>query len=114
QFIEEQLIIISDSLSVKGSELSEFRTSHQIQSVSAQAGIYFSRLENLAEQTCQMMLTKKYYEYLNKYFSADSLFDGTIAPASYPVNNGTITEHISTLMELNMERQAISANVSQN
>src|SRR5690606_1473161 len=77
QFIEEQLIIISDSLSVKGTELSEFRTIHQIQSVSAQAGIYFSRLENLAEQTSQMMLTKKYYEYLNKYFSADTLFDGT-------------------------------------
>ncbi|MCA1745158.1 MAG: polysaccharide biosynthesis tyrosine autokinase, partial [Bacteroidales bacterium] len=114
QFIEEQLIIISDSLSVKGTELSEFRTFHQIQSVSAQAGIYFSRLENLAEQTSQMMLTKKYYEYLNKYFSADTLFDGTIAPASYPVDNATITQHIATLMELNMEQQAISANVSQN
>jgi tyrosine-protein kinase Etk/Wzc len=114
QFIEEQLIIISDSLLVKGSELSEFRTEHQIQSVSAQAGIYFARLENLADQTSQMMLTKKYYEYLTSYFSSDSLFHSTIAPASYPVDNNIITEHINTLMELNMERQAISANASQN
>src|SRR5690554_8034367 len=82
QFIEEQLLVIPDSLSVTGNELSRFRTTHQIQSVSAQAGIYFTRLENLAEQTSEKMLMKKYYEYLSTYFSSDSVFEGIIALAA--------------------------------
>ncbi len=114
QFIEEQLIIISDSLLEKGSELSQFRTEHQIQSVSAQAGIYFTRLENLAESTTEMMLTQKYYDYLIEYFSSDSVFDGTIAPAVYPVDNSSVFQQINYLMELNMERQTIAGSVSQN
>ena len=114
QFIEEQLIIISDSLLEKGSELSRFRTEHQIQSVSAQAGIYFTRLENLAESTTEMMLTQKYYDYLIEYFSSDSVFDGTIAPAIYPVDNSSVFQQINYLMELNMERQTIAGSVSQN
>ena len=114
QFIEEQLIIISDSLLEKGSELSRFRTEHQIQSVSAQAGIYFTRLENLAESTTEMMLTQKYYDYLIEYFSSDSVFDGTIAPAVYQVDNSSVFQQINYLMELNMERQTIAGSVSQN
>lgn len=113
QFIEEQLLVISDSLSVTGNELSRFRTTHQIQSVSAQAGIYFTRLENLAEQTSEKMLMKKYYEYLSTYFSSDSVFEGTIAPASYPVDHPAISSQIQNLMDLNIERQSIAGGPGQ-
>ncbi len=107
QFIEQQLVIISDSLSEKGSELSQFRTAHQIQSVSAQAGMLFSRLENLAEQSTQIMLTRKYYEYLIDYFNSDSIYLTTLAPASYPIDNATINTQKNRLMELNMEFQGL-------
>ncbi|TCO09353.1 polysaccharide biosynthesis tyrosine autokinase [Natronoflexus pectinivorans] len=114
QFIEQQLIIISDSLAEKGTELSQFRTTHQIQSVSAQANLLFSRLENLANQSTQIMLTRQYYEYLKDYFSADTIFNQTLAPASYPVDNVTISAQISKLTELNMERQALKYTLNRN
>jgi tyrosine-protein kinase Etk/Wzc len=107
RFIEDQLIIISDSLTTKGNELSNFRTSHQIQSVSAQANMLFTRLEKLAEEKSKMLLTRRYYNYLTTYFSSDTVFAGPLAPAIYPISNGNVTSHINDLMEMNMERQVL-------
>ena len=107
RFIEEQLIIISDSLSDKGTELSHFRTSNQIQSVSAQAELLFGKLEQLAGQTSQIKLEKNYYQYLNTYFSNDSLFNQSLAPASYPIQNSAVTTQVSNLIELSMEFQTL-------
>jgi capsular exopolysaccharide synthesis family protein len=42
------------------------------------------------------------------------VFDGTIAPAVYPVDNSSVFQQINYLMELNMERQTIAGSVSQN
>lgn len=112
QFIETQLIAISDSLSVKGDELSQFRTTHQIQSVSTQAEILFSRLENLADQKTQQLLTKRYYQYLTDYFSGDTIAKGTLAPAVYPISNSMITNYITRIMELNLELQTLQQSVN--
>lgn len=107
-FIEEQLLIISDSLSSKGTELSHFRTEHQIQSLSAQTEIYFARLEHIDETASDLYLKRNYYNYLDRYFRADTLFDSTIAPAQYPIENTSIFQQINKLMELNMEWHAIT------
>jgi capsular exopolysaccharide synthesis family protein len=106
-FIEEQLIIISDSLSDKGTELSHFRTSNQIQSVPAQAELLFGKLEQLAGQTSQIKLEKNYYQYLSTYFSDDSLFNQNLAPASYPIENSAVITQITHLIELSMEFQTL-------
>ena len=104
-FIEEQLSNISDSLAKTGSALSRFRTENQLQSVSEQARLLFSRLENLSNQISDQNLSKNYYLYLKSYFSSDTLFQSTIAPATFPVQNQIITEQIKNLIELNSERQ---------
>jgi len=109
-FIEEQLLIISDSLINKGSELSNFRTSHQIQSVSTQATILFTRIEGITTQISELRLSRNYYVYLRDYFSSDSLFQKSIAPAAFPITNTIVSEQIKKLIELNNERQMLSQN----
>ncbi|MDG5800561.1 polysaccharide biosynthesis tyrosine autokinase [Marinilabiliaceae bacterium ANBcel2] len=109
EFIETQLKVISDSLDNKGTELSDFRTTHQVQSVSAQSGLLFNRLEEFSKQQSQLTLQLKYYEYLKDYFSADDVFENTLAPASYSIDNSIIANQINNIIELNMERQTLDA-----
>lgn len=109
-FIEEQLLIISDSLVNKGAELSNFRTSHQIQSVSTQASLLFTRIEGITSQISELRLSRNYYVYLKEYFSSDSLFKESIAPASFPITNAIVSEQIIKIIDLNNERQMLSQN----
>ena len=106
-FIEEQLLIITDSLVLKGSELSNFRTSHQIQSVSTQATMLFNRLEEITTNISELKLSRNYYQYLRQYFLSDSLYKKSIAPAAFPITNSLVSEQIKTIIELHNERQTL-------
>ncbi len=108
QFIEDQLQLISDSLTEKGTELSNFRTSNQIQSISSQADILFSKLDLLANQQSQLILEKNYYKYLGEYFKNDTIFNQAIAPATYKIENPAVKEQINLLVQLSMEYQTLN------
>lgn len=107
RFIEEQLELISDSLTEKGAELSIFRTTNQIQSVSSQADIYYNKLDNLANLQSQLLLEKNYYSYLHNYFSVDTIFNQTLAPANYRIENPAIKEQVNILVQLSIEYQTL-------
>ena len=109
-FIEEQLLIISDSLVNKGAELSHFRTSYQIQDVSTQASLLFARIEEFTNQISDLRLSRNYYVYLREYFSSDSLFKSSIAPAAFPITNPIVSEQIMVIINLNNERQMLAQN----
>ncbi len=110
RFIEEQLELISDSLSEKGTELSLFRTMNQIQSVSSQAEIYYSKLDNIASLQSQLQLEKNYYNYLSNYFENDTIFNQTLAPANYKIENPAVKEQVNTLIQLSIEYQTLKQN----
>lgn len=108
RFIEDQLQLISDSLTEKGTELSNFRTSNQIQSISSQADLLFSKLDMLANQQSQLVLEKNYYKYLGDYFKSDSIFEQALAPATYKIENPAVKEQINVLIQLSMEYQTLN------
>ncbi|MCU4165545.1 GumC family protein [Carboxylicivirga caseinilyticus] len=113
KFIEEQLGVISDSLYLTGSELSNFRTSNQIQSVSAKSEYLFSGLQDMEQQLAQYEITKQYYNYLINYFSNDFSGNEVIAPAQYDVGNNLLSEQISQIMELNSQRLSMRGTFSE-
>lgn len=106
-FIESQLVNISDSLRNVGSELSQFRTNHKIQSVSSKADYLFSELQRIETEIGTLKLNKGYYQYLIRYFSADSLSNKVLAPALFDTRSTILGQQISQLIDLNAERLAL-------
>lgn len=107
-FIESQLMNISDSLSNTGSELSNFRTENRIQSVSAKADYLFEKLQNAEEKKVELIISRNYYNYLSDYFQNDIFDNKVIAPAVYQTDNQLLTLQIQRVMELNTDRLALS------
>ena len=113
-FIEEQLGVISDSLFLTGSQLSQFRTDNRIQSVSAKAEYLFNGLQEIEQQLAQHEITKRYYHYLKNYFSDNITGNDVIAPAQYDTENNLLAEQIRQIMELNSQRLSLTYSEDQN
>ncbi len=112
-FIEDQLTVISDSLYLTGSQLSQFRTNNRIQSVSAKAEYLFSGLQEMEQQLAQHEITRRYYLYLKDYFQDGFTGAEIIAPAQYETNNSMLSESIKQIMELNSQRLSMRESFSE-
>ena len=113
-FIESQLVNIKDSLSLTGTELSNFRTSNRIQSISSKAEYLFGRLQSAEQKLAGIEITKNYYQYLKAYFNGENISDDIVAPAIYQVDNQLIAGQIQSIMELNTERLAVKIPLGEN
>lgn len=112
-FIEDQLVVISDSLYLTGSQLSQFRTSNRIQSVSAKAEYLFKGLQEMEQQLTEHEITRRYYIYLKNYFSQDFTGDKIVAPAQYDIKNNLLNESIKQIIELNSQRLSMRVSFSE-
>ncbi|SFE51111.1 polysaccharide biosynthesis tyrosine autokinase [Thermophagus xiamenensis] len=107
-FIEEQLLIISDSLAKKGTQLSNFRTQNQIQDISSEAQHLFNQIQELSTRISEKKLTLNYFDYLENYFAADSILEKRLAPATFEINNPIIEGQITKIIDLNNERLTLN------
>lgn len=108
EFIESQLVNISDSLRNVGTELSNFRTVNKIQSISSKADYLFGELQRIETDLNQIRITKEYYRYLTVYFGSDSLPHDIIAPAMPIFQEAAISQQIKELMDINTERLTLT------
>lgn len=106
-FIESQLVNISDSLRLAGTELSDFRTSNKIQSVSSKGDHLFSEVQRIENEINHLKVNIGYYRYLIGYFSSDSIADGVIAPAMLDTKSSVLAQQIGQLVEINSEKMAL-------
>lgn len=107
KFIEEQLVSLSDTLDVIGTRLSSFRATHGLQqSASAKSNALFTELQEYERQIQDQKLYLSYYDYLDSYFSSDTILDGVIAPAMFDTKSAIIAEQLNNIIKLNNEKQA--------
>ncbi len=107
RFIESQLINIRDSLSNTGAELSNFRTSNRIQSISSKAEYLFTQLQESEQKLAELYIMQNYYDYLIGYFNNDQIDNDIIAPAIYKLENQLLSTQIQKIIDLNSERLAV-------
>lgn len=103
-FIESQLVNISDSLRLAGTELSNFRTSNKIQSVTSKGDYLFSEVQRLENEIAQLKVQTGYYRYLIGYFSSDSIANSVVAPALLEIKSSVLAQQINELIEINSEK----------
>ena len=106
RFIEGQLALLQDTLSHVESVLSHFRSQNGIQDDLSKKGTeLLSEVKNYDTELKDLTMENLYYEYLEKYFSNDSVIKGDIAPATFRTQRPVITDLLNNILSLNAKRQ---------
>ncbi len=112
-FIEEQLVQISDSMKMVATQMRTLMLSEKELTEGSPA--VFQRINDLEKQKNELLLINRYIDYLKEYFKRQVKGE-IMVPSSFGIDNnilgGLVTEYISTILELrNLEEMAYTGQV---
>jgi tyrosine-protein kinase Etk/Wzc len=100
QFIDDQLIGISDSLLLTESKLQKFRANNRVMNLSAQGQVIIDQANNLENEKARLGMEDKYYNYLSEYLEKDIAGEVPIAPATMGIVDPGLTKLVADLADL--------------
>ncbi|MDO9633771.1 MAG: polysaccharide biosynthesis tyrosine autokinase [Paludibacter sp.] len=107
-FIDEQLVHVSQSLSTSEDDLTEFRKKHQLIDVGTLSGELMGKAAAYDNELNQIKLKETYLNYLAKYLRTN-LADGSIvAPTNLGINEPMLMVLIQQINELILKRSELS------
>lgn len=86
-FIDAQLVDVSDSLMQTESQLQEFRSKNRIMDVSAQSQQIIDQAVQLENEKARLTLVSNYYEYLEEYLAEEVSQEVPISPATMGIED---------------------------
>jgi len=102
-FIDEQLVNVSDSLMITENQLQEFRSRNKIMDVSAQAQQIIDQAVNLENEQAQLRLRADYYEYLDNYLTKENNEEVAISPATMGIEDPVLSRLMQEFSALQAE-----------
>ncbi len=103
-FIDEQISLVSDTLSQVERRLQLFRSRHQVTDLSYQGEQLLLRITELEKEKSQIDIQIKYYNYLNNYFKEKSDLSDLVMPSVMGANDPVLNNLIEQVLEANAER----------
>lgn len=103
QFIDDQLVGISDSLSVTENRLQQFRSSHRIMDLSAQGQAIIGQINVLETEKARLELEANYYDYLADYLAKEVSREVPIVPITMGINDPGLTRLVEELAQLQQQ-----------
>jgi capsular exopolysaccharide synthesis family protein len=100
QFIDDQLIGISDSLVITENKLQQFRSRNKVMNLSAQGQVIIDQAMNLENQKARLGVEANYYNYLADYLSKDNVGQAPIAPATMGITDPGLTRLVTDLADI--------------
>lgn len=100
QFIDDQLIGISDSLVITENKLQQFRSTHRVMDLSAQGQVIIDQAMNLENEKARTEIEANYYAYLADYLAKDNIGEVPIAPATMGITDPGLTKLVADLADL--------------
>jgi tyrosine-protein kinase Etk/Wzc len=100
QFIDDQLIGISDSLVITENKLQEFRSRNKVMNLSAQGQVIIDQAMKLENEKARLGIEANYYSYLADYLTKDNVGQAPIAPATMGITDPGLTKLVSDLADL--------------
>jgi len=108
-FINEQLKSIGDSLQRVEKTLEKFKTKNNMSEQASPVENYYTQVFDLIATKNSILLTEKYYDYLEKYVQTNGEFtkDNIFLPSiSIPNQNTVINGILTDLIDLQVEKNA--------
>jgi capsular exopolysaccharide synthesis family protein len=110
-FIDNQLIGVTDSLDNAKRVLEDFRSRNEVMDVSMQGQMIIQQSQELEIQRYKIMEQLDYFNYLLDYIQNNQDFNQQIsAPSSQNVNDPTLSAQIAELSNLNAEKASLQFN----
>jgi tyrosine-protein kinase Etk/Wzc len=100
QFIDDQLIGISDSLVITENKLQQFRSQHRVMNLSAQGQVIIDQAMSLENQKARLGVEANYYNYLADYLAKDNIGQAPIAPATMGITDPGLTKLVTDLADI--------------
>jgi len=100
QFIDDQLIGITDSLVITENKLQQFRSRNKVMNISAQGQVIIDQAMSLENQKARLGIEANYYDYLVDYLEKDNVGQVPIAPATMGITDPGLTKLVADLAEL--------------
>ncbi len=100
EFIDEQLVDVSDSLTITENQLQEFRSRNRIMDISAQAQQIIDQAVVLENEKARLTLESNYYDYLDEYLATDNNQEVPISPSTMGIEDpllGILMQELSGL-----------------
>jgi tyrosine-protein kinase Etk/Wzc len=111
RFINTQLGDVTDSLYFSEKVLQDYRKSSSIMNIDMQSQQAISMLDNLQNQKAEIIVRKKYYDYLKKYLSENKDGQDFVAPTSLGIDDASLTTLTNELINQYTERLEIVQNL---
>lgn len=100
EFIDEQLVGISDSLRITEGALQKFRSKNMVMNLSAQGQVIIDQAMNLENEKAILVIEANYFKYLADYLSKDNVGEVPIAPATIGIIDPGLTKLVMDLTEI--------------
>lgn len=100
QFIDDQLVGISDSLLLTENKLQQFRSRNRVMDVSAQGEAIIAQLTLLENDKARLDLEANYYDYLAEYLAKEETSEVPIVPITMGITDPGLTRLVTDLADL--------------
>jgi capsular exopolysaccharide synthesis family protein len=111
-FIDRQLGLLADSLSLAESRLEKFRLSNKLMDLSSEGEAIKTRLESYTSEKISAGLQKRYFEYLAGYINTKNESGEIISPTVMGVTDQRLIQLVNELSELQVQKKQLKYNFS--
>jgi tyrosine-protein kinase Etk/Wzc len=103
QFIDDQLVGISDSLSTTETKLQKFRSTNRVMDLSAQGQAIIAQVSLLENERARLSLEANYYDYLADYLAKEVSREVPIVPITMGITDPGLTKLVTDLADLQQQ-----------
>ncbi len=107
RFIDNQLTEITISLQDAEEQLKYFRANNKIMDLSFAASNAFNKLDALETEKAQIVVKRKYYDYLLNYVRSNNVLKDVVAPSAIGIDDPLLASLIQQLSKLISERSVL-------
>ncbi len=109
QFLDNQLVGISDSLERTETMLQQFRSRNQVMNLSSQGQAIITQLNNLERENARLSLEEDYYDYLEDYLGEDEVGSAPVVPITMGISDPGLTRLVAELADIQGQLSARGA-----
>ena len=113
-FINRQLSGMSDSLTIAGNTVTNFRTNNQVVDISAQGQMVMTRLSDIEKERSQNQIQLEYFRNLLSYLDNTDSIKKVVMPSVVGIQDPSLNAVVVKLTDLYNQREVLSFSAHEN